>query len=135
VVGPQNYHRLPALLDRAERGDKLVDTEFAADSKFDALGPTAAAAIRRRGVSAFVTVQEGCDKFCTFCAVPYTRGAEISRPVEKIVAEVARLADAGVREITLIGQNVNAYHGTGPDGRSWRLGALLRRVAEVPGIA
>ena len=84
-------------------------------------------ATRARGVSAFVTVQEGCDKFCTFCVVPYTRGAEVSRPAAKIVAEVERLADAGVREVTLIGQNVNAYHGEGPDGRAWTLGRLLHR--------
>ena len=80
-------------------------------------------------------MQEGCDKFCTFCVVPYTRGAESSRPVSKIVAEVKRLADAGVREITLIGQNVNAYHGEGPDGRAWTVGRLLARIAEVPGVA
>jgi tRNA-2-methylthio-N6-dimethylallyladenosine synthase len=135
VVGPQNYHRLPALLGRAERGDRPVDTEFAAESKFDAIAPAGGAAIRRRGVSAFVTVQEGCDKFCTFCVVPYTRGAEISRPVEKIIAEVRHLARAGVREVTLIGQNVNAYHGEGPDGRAWTLGRLLQRVAEISGIA
>ncbi len=135
VVGPQNYHRLPALLDRAERGDKPVDTEFAAESKFDAIAPAAGAAIRRRGVTAFVTVQEGCDKFCTFCVVPYTRGAEISRPIEQIIAEVRHLARAGVREVTLIGQNVNAYHGEGPDGRTWTLGRLLQRVAEISGIA
>src|SRR5436309_6841456 len=135
VVGPQNYHRLPALLDRAAREGKLVDTEFAAESKFDALEAPRHDAIRRRGVSAFVTVQEGCDKFCTFCVVPYTRGAEVSRPVDKIVAEVAHLARAGVREVTLIGQNVNAYHGEGPGGRAWTLGRLLPRVAAVPGIA
>jgi tRNA-2-methylthio-N6-dimethylallyladenosine synthase len=135
VVGPQNYHRLPALLDRAERGGQLVDTEFATDSKFDALKPAGAEAIRRRGVSAFVTVQEGCDKFCTFCVVPYTRGAEISRPVEKIIAEVEHLARAGVREVTLIGQNVNAYHGEGPDGRAWTLGRLVHRVADLSEIA
>jgi tRNA-2-methylthio-N6-dimethylallyladenosine synthase len=135
VVGPQNYHRLPSLLDRAERGDKLIDTEFAAESKFDAIEPAARETIRRRGVSAFVTVQEGCDKFCTFCVVPYTRGAESSRPVEKILAEVRHLARAGVREVTLIGQNVNAYHGEGPDRRAWTLGRLLHRVAAVPGIA
>jgi len=85
-------------------------------------------------LTAFVTVQEGCDKFCTFCVVPYTRGAELSRPVAKILAEVERLADAGVREITLIGQNVNAYHGDGPDGRTWTLAALLMRVAEISGV-
>ena len=135
VVGPQNYHRLPALLGRAERGDKPVDTEFSAESKFDAIEPAAGGAIRRRGVTAFVTVQEGCDKFCTFCVVPYTRGAEISRPIEQIIAEVRHLARAGVREVTLIGQNVNAYYGEGPDGRTWTLGRLLQRVAEISGIA
>ena len=91
--------------------------------------------MKKRGVSAFVTVQEGCDKFCTFCVVPYTRGMETSRPVEKIAEEVARLADAGVREITLIGQNVNAYHGEGKDGRDWTLGLLLHRLADIPGVA
>jgi tRNA-2-methylthio-N6-dimethylallyladenosine synthase len=135
VVGPQNYHRLPSLIDRVEREGKLVDTELSAESKFDVLGPAGGEAIRRRGVSAFVTVQEGCDKFCTFCVVPYTRGAEVSRPVEKIIAEVRHLARAGVREVTLIGQNVDAYHGEGPDGRAWTLGRLLCRVAELPGIA
>jgi tRNA-2-methylthio-N6-dimethylallyladenosine synthase len=135
VVGPQNYHRLPELLDRAEREGAVIDTEFPLEDKFDILRPPAREAIRARGVSAFVTVQEGCDKFCTFCVVPYTRGAEVSRPVMKIVAEVERLADAGVREVTLIGQNVNAYHGEGPDGRPWTLGRLLARVAEVSGIA
>ncbi len=134
VVGPQSYHRLPELLARAQRG-KVVDTEFPVEDKFDHLAPPTRGATRARGVSAFVTVQEGCDKFCTFCVVPYTRGAEVSRPVAKIVAEIERLADAGVREITLTGQNVNAYHGEGPDGRAWTLGRLLHRVAEVPGIA
>jgi tRNA-2-methylthio-N6-dimethylallyladenosine synthase len=135
VVGPQNYHRLPGLLARAEREGAVVDTEFPVEDKFDLLKAPSRDAIRARGVSAFVTVQEGCDKFCTFCVVPYTRGAEMSRPVAKIIAEVARLADAGVREVTLIGQNVNAYHGEGPDGRPWTLGRLLARIAEVPGIA
>jgi tRNA-2-methylthio-N6-dimethylallyladenosine synthase len=135
VVGPQSYHRLPRLLARAEREGAVVDTEFPVEDKFDLLKPPAREAIRARGVSAFVTVQEGCDKFCTFCVVPYTRGAEASRPAMRIVAEVERLADAGVREVTLIGQNVNAYHGEGPDGRPWTLGRLLARVAEVPGIA
>src|SRR5262245_34231170 len=135
IVGPQSYHRLPALLARAAREGAVIDTDFPAEGKFDHLPAPSLAATRARGVSAFVTVQEGCDKFCTFCVVPYTRGAESSRPVDKILAEIERLADAGVREITLIGQNVNAYHGEGPDGRSWTLGRLLARIAEVPGIA
>jgi tRNA-2-methylthio-N6-dimethylallyladenosine synthase len=135
VVGPQSYHRLPDLLARVARGEAVVDTEFPLEDKFDVLAPPSAAATRARGVTAFVTVQEGCDKFCTFCVVPYTRGAELSRPVAQIVAEVERLADAGVREVTLIGQNVNAYHGGGPDGRPWTLGRLLHRLAEVPAIA
>src|SRR5438445_8101942 len=135
VVGPQNYRRLPGLLARAEREGAVVDTEFPVEDKFDILRAPSRAATRARGVSAFVTVQEGCDKFCTFCVVPYTRGAEVSRPVIKIVAEVERLADASVREVTLIGQNVNAYHGEGPDGAAWTLGRLLERVAELPGIA
>jgi tRNA-2-methylthio-N6-dimethylallyladenosine synthase len=135
VVGPQSYHRLPALLARAEKTGAVIDTEFSLDDKFDSLAAPSRAAIRARGTSAFLTVQEGCDKFCTFCVVPYTRGAEVSRPVDKIVAEAARLADAGVREITLIGQNVNAYHGQGPDGRPWPLGRLLMKVAEISSIA
>jgi tRNA-2-methylthio-N6-dimethylallyladenosine synthase len=134
VVGPQSYHRLPELLQRAARSGKAVDTEFPADDKFAHLAAPSTAAIRARGASAFVTVQEGCDKFCTFCVVPYTRGAELSRPVRKIVAEVEHLAAAGVREISLIGQNVNAYHGEGPDGRSWSLAQLLHRVAGTGGI-
>lgn len=135
VVGPQSYHRLPDLVARAARDGRVVDTEFPADDKFDHLAAPTAAATRARGVAAFVTVQEGCDKFCTFCVVPYTRGAEFSRPVAKIVAEVERLAEAGVREIRLIGQNVNAWHGDGPDGRAWTLARLLHRLAEVPGVA
>ena len=134
VFGPQNYHHLPELLERAARDGKAVDTEFPIDDKFDRLAAPSAAAIRSRGVSAFVTVQEGCDKFCTFCVVPYTRGAETSRPVRKIVAEIEHLAAAGVREITLIGQNVNAYHGEGPDGRPWSLDQMLRSVAAVRGV-
>src|SRR5579862_5537995 len=134
VFGPQSYHRLPQLLARAEREGTAVDTEFPNDDKFDHLAAPAPAAIRARGVSAFVTVQEGCDKFCTFCVVPYTRGAEISRPVAKIVAEAERLAQAGVREITLIGQNVNAYHGEGLNGRPWPLARLLERVGAIEGV-
>ncbi|HEY5608534.1 MAG TPA: tRNA (N6-isopentenyl adenosine(37)-C2)-methylthiotransferase MiaB [Alphaproteobacteria bacterium] len=138
VVGPQSYHRLPQLLKRAEHGKAQgtqIDTEFPVEDKFGHLAAPSRAATRKRGVSAFITVQEGCDKFCTFCVVPYTRGAELSRPVEKIVAEAERLADAGVREITLIGQNVNAYHGEDANGRPSSLGRLLHRLAEIPGIA
>ncbi len=134
VVGSQNYHRLPEMIARAQAGEKVVDTEFPVEDKFDALAAPGRDAIAKRGIAAFVTVQEGCDKFCTFCVVPYTRGAEISRPVQKIVSEVARLTDAGVREVTLIGQNVNAYHGSGPDGSPSSLGKLLQRLAQVPGI-
>ena len=134
VVGSQNYHRLPQMIARARHGERVVDTEFPVEDKFEVLAAPERSAIARRGIPAFVTVQEGCDKFCTFCVVPYTRGAEVSRPVEKIVDEVKRLAQAGVREVTLIGQNVNAYHGAGPDGRPATLGNLLRRLAQVPGI-
>jgi len=134
VVGSQNYHRLPELVARAGSDGPLVDTEFPVDDKFDHLAAPSDAAIRARGVTAFVTVQEGCDKFCSFCVVPYTRGAETSRPVNKVAAEVERLAEAGVREITLIGQNVNAYHGAGPDGRQWSLAQLLERLAQLPGV-
>ena len=134
VVGSQNYHRLPGMIARLREGERIVDTEFPVEDKFDVLTPPSRAAIAKRGVAAFVTVQEGCDKFCTFCVVPYTRGAEISRPVMKIVADVERLAAAGVREVTLIGQNVNAYHGDGEDGGPATLGHLLRRLAQVPGI-
>jgi tRNA-2-methylthio-N6-dimethylallyladenosine synthase len=134
VVGSQNYHRLPELVARAQSGEKIVDTEFPVEDKFELLAAPQRDAIRARGISAFVTVQEGCDKFCTFCVVPYTRGAEVSRPVAQIVAEVERLTAAGVREVTLIGQNVNAYHGAGENGVPSSLGKLLRRLARVPGI-
>ena len=134
VVGSQSYHRLPEMIARAESGGKIVDTEFPVEDKFERLAPPQRAAITKRGVSSFVTVQEGCDKFCTFCVVPYTRGAEVSRPVAQIVAEVERLANAGVREVTLIGQNVNAYHGQGEDGAPCSLGRLLRRLGKVPRI-
>ena len=135
VVGPQSYHRLPDLLARAAMGEAPVETEFPIEDKFDFLPAATHEKTRARGVTAFITVQEGCDKFCTFCVVPYTRGAEVSRPAAKIIAEAERLADAGVREITLIGQNVNAYHGDGPDGATWSLARLLHRIARVPGIA
>ncbi len=134
VVGSQNYHRLPDLIARMQAGEQIVDTDFPVDDKFDALAAPRPEAIARRGISAFVTVQEGCDKFCTFCVVPYTRGAEVSRPVEKIVAEAERLADAGVRELTRIGQNVTADPGQGANGHPATLGRLLRRLSDVPGI-
>lgn len=135
VVGPQSYHHLPELLKRAGSEGRAIETEFPAADKFGFLAQPKPDAIRARGISAFVTVQEGCDKFCTFCVVPYTRGAEVSRPVAKIVDDVKRLADNGVRELTLIGQNVNAYHGEGPDGKIWPLGPLLEHLATIPGIA
>jgi tRNA-2-methylthio-N6-dimethylallyladenosine synthase len=134
VVGPQSYHRLPELLREARVRPGVVDTEFPAEDKFSRLPATPPHAIRRRGVSAFVTVQEGCDKFCSFCVVPYTRGAEVSRPVAAILDEIARLADAGVREVTLLGQNVNAYHGVDRQGRAIGLAGLIRAAADVPGI-
>lgn len=134
VVGPQSYHHLPQLLARARTHGRALETEFPVEDKFGVLPPPKPAAIRARGISSFVTVQEGCDKFCTFCVVPYTRGSEMSRPVARIVEDVQRLADNGVREITLIGQNVNAYHGEGPDGRPWALGTLLMHLAGIPGI-
>ena len=134
VVGPQAYHRLPELLEQAQRR-RVVDTDLPIDDKFGHLPAPKPAAIRARGISAFVTVQEGCNKFCAFCVVPYTRGAEFSRPVAQIMAEIERLAASGVQDVTLIGQNVNAYHGEGQDGRVWGLARLMHRVAEVPGIA
>ncbi len=131
VVGPQGYQNLPALLAAArETGRPVVETEFPAEAKFATLPARTA-----RGVTAFLTVQEGCDKFCAFCVVPYTRGAEVSRPVAAVVAEAERLARAGVREITLIGQNVNAYHGLDGDGAPATLARLIDRVAALPGIA
>jgi len=135
VVGPQTYHRLPQVVKKARAGEKIVETEYAIEDKFEHLPKLEKAAVRSRGVTAFLTVQEGCDKFCTFCVVPYTRGSEVSRPVSQIVAEAERLTEAGVREITLLGQNVNAWHGEGPDGKEWGLAQLLYRLAEVPGLA
>ncbi len=154
VVGPQSYQRLPELVREVAAGRRVVETEFDVAGKFASLdrisegarhparplasrsvpGEGAFAPASPRQTSAFLTVQEGCDKFCTFCVVPYTRGAEVSRPVDAIVAEAARLAGRGVRELTLLGQNVNAWHGAGPDGSDWGLGRLLFRLAEIPGI-
>jgi tRNA-2-methylthio-N6-dimethylallyladenosine synthase len=134
VVGPQSYHRFPQLLAESRSGP-AVETEFDARAKFAALSARPSSPPRRGArVAAFLTVQEGCDKFCTFCVVPYTRGAEISRPVEAIVTEATRLAAEGVRELTLLGQNVNAWRGRGPGGTKWGLGRLLGRLAEIPGI-
>src|SRR5690625_4343696 len=133
VVGPQTYHRLPDLVTRALQGEearRLVGTEFPPESEFDSLPEES----RSAGAAAFLSVQEGCDKFCSFCVVPYTRGAEVSRPVADILAEAERLVQGGALEITLLGQNVNAYHGEGPDGREWGLGRLLHRLAEIPGL-
>lgn len=135
VVGPQSYQRLPELLRQAKAGARPVDTDFAVEEKFESLARPAPKPVAGRAVSAFVTVQEGCDKFCTFCVVPYTRGAEASRPVAQIVAETERLVAQGVREVTLLGQNVDAFHGEGPDGRDWSLARLLHRLAEIDGLA
>ncbi len=134
VVGPQSYHRLPELVRMAADGP-VIDTDFPVDDKFNHLTPPSDAKIRARGVSAFLTVQEGCDKFCSFCVVPYTRGAEASRDVEKIVAEAEALTRAGVREITLLGQNVNAFHGPGAGDEIWSLARLIERLANVEGLA
>jgi len=134
VVGPQSYHQLPALLEKARAGTKVVETEFDIEAKFGHLSERAEQPVQKRAPSAFLTVQEGCDKFCTFCVVPYTRGAEVSRSVEQIVTEAERMAAAGVREVTLLGQNVNAYHGAASDGATWGLGRLLRRLAEIDGL-
>lgn len=132
VFGPQTYHRLPEMVIQAARksGQKIIDTDFPIDDKFDTLPEERTA----QGHSAFLTVQEGCDKFCTFCVVPYTRGAEASRPVHAVTAEAAKLVSVGVREITLLGQNVNAYHGEGPDGREWTLAELIAQLAELEGL-
>ncbi len=138
VLGPQTYHRLPEMVARAtrarstkeggtRRGAGVLDTEFPPESKFDHLPAPAPG----ESVSAFLAVQEGCDKFCTFCVVPYTRGAEFSRPVAQILAEARALVAAGAREITLLGQNVNAYHGEAPDGSEWGLGRLVRHLADT----
>ncbi|RNC91394.1 MAG: tRNA (N6-isopentenyl adenosine(37)-C2)-methylthiotransferase MiaB [Oricola sp.] len=135
VIGPTTYHRLPDVVARARGGEKVVETEFAVEDKFEHLPEQQKRQVRSRGVTAFLTVQEGCDKFCTFCVVPYTRGAEVSRPVAQIVEEARRLVDAGVREITLLGQNVNAWHGEAQDGRQWGLGELLHELARIDGLA
>ncbi len=131
VVGPQSYHRLPELLARARSGEAIIETEFPEEDKFAVLPQQRAP----KAATAFLTVQEGCDKFCTFCVVPYTRGMEYSRSVAALADEARRLVERGVREITLLGQNVNAYHGEGPDGKAWPLASLIRHLAEIDGLA
>ncbi len=130
VVGPQAYHRLPAMIARASAGERVTDTDMPADAKFAALP-----ARRRSGPAAFLTVQEGCDKFCTYCVVPYTRGAEISRPHADLLAEAQRLVEAGAREITLLGQNVNAWAGEDAKGRKVGLDGLITALAALPDLA
>ncbi|MDN3562877.1 tRNA (N6-isopentenyl adenosine(37)-C2)-methylthiotransferase MiaB [Paeniroseomonas aquatica] len=131
ILGPQTYHRLPEMVARASRAaGAVIETDFPVEQKFDHLPEQAAS----QGVTAFLTVQEGCDKFCSFCVVPYTRGAEYSRPAAAVLAEARRLVAAGAREVTLLGQNVNAWHGASPGGGSWGLGRLLREMAEIPGL-
>jgi tRNA-2-methylthio-N6-dimethylallyladenosine synthase len=130
VVGPQAYHRLPAMIAEAAAGKRVTDTDMPAETKFDALPRR-----RRSGPTAFLTVQEGCDKFCTYCVVPYTRGAEVSRPHAALIDEALRLVDSGAREITLLGQNVNAWAGEDAKGRAIGLEGLIRELAEIPELA
>ena len=132
VVGPQSYHRLPELIAKLDPGarNNVIDTDMPEEVKFDFLPEE----VGHRGPAAFLSVQEGCDKFCAFCVVPYTRGAEFSRTVAQVVDETKKLVANGTKEITLLGQNVNAYHGEGPDGQSWGLGRLLHHLAEIDGV-
>ncbi|MDK3074733.1 tRNA (N6-isopentenyl adenosine(37)-C2)-methylthiotransferase MiaB [Sedimentitalea sp. JM2-8] len=130
VVGPQSYHRLPEMEAKTRQGEKALDTDFPEEDKFEKLTSRPKAA---RGPTAFLTVQEGCDKFCAFCVVPYTRGAEVSRPAERILTEARDLVERGVREITLLGQNVNAYHGAGADG-DWSLARLIWALNDIDGL-
>ncbi|MEA1617772.1 tRNA (N6-isopentenyl adenosine(37)-C2)-methylthiotransferase MiaB [Erythrobacter sp. T5W1-R] len=129
VVGPQAYHRLPAMLETATQGGRATDSDMPAIAKFDALPQR-----RKRAPAAFLTVQEGCDKFCTYCVVPYTRGAEISRPFKHLIAEAEKLVEAGAREITLLGQNVNAWTGEDDKGRAVGLDGLIRALAKLPDL-
>jgi tRNA-2-methylthio-N6-dimethylallyladenosine synthase len=131
VLGPQTYHRLPEMVAQASRaGGKVIETDFPPEDKFDHLPESATP----QGVTAFLTIQEGCDKFCSFCVVPYTRGAEQSRSAATILREARHLVAQGAREITLLGQNVNAWHGEAPDGSTWGLGRLLREFSEIPDL-
>ncbi|MBY5934242.1 tRNA (N6-isopentenyl adenosine(37)-C2)-methylthiotransferase MiaB [Tateyamaria omphalii] len=131
VVGPQSYHRLPEMEAKTRAGEKALDTDFPEEDKFEKLKRRPKA---QRGPTAFLTVQEGCDKFCAFCVVPYTRGAEVSRPVDRILTEARDLVERGVREITLLGQNVNAYHGAGSDGSDYTLAKLIWDLDKVDGL-
>ncbi len=134
VLGPQTYHRLPEMVARAARaGGAVIETDFPAEQKFDFL-PDTAAPQTPGNLTAFLTIQEGCDKFCSFCVVPYTRGAEVSRSVTSVLAEARRMVESGVQDISLLGQNVNAYHGTGPDGEVWDLARLAYALATIPGL-
>jgi tRNA-2-methylthio-N6-dimethylallyladenosine synthase len=132
VVGPQAYHNLPAMMKDVAQGNRPVNTDFPLEDKFEHLPKGATS--RQRAPAAFLTVQEGCDKFCAFCVVPYTRGAEVSRPAMRIIDEAKALVDSGVRDITLLGQNVNAYHGDGPHG-GYSLARLIAALAEIEGLA
>jgi tRNA-2-methylthio-N6-dimethylallyladenosine synthase len=131
VVGPQSYHRLPDMEAKTRKGKKILDTDFPEEDKFEKLKSRPKG---RRAPAAFLTVQEGCDKFCAFCIVPYTRGAEVSRPVQRIIDEARDLVERGVREITLLGQNVNAYHGMGSDGSDYTLAKLIWDLEKVDGL-
>ncbi|MDG1181928.1 MAG: tRNA (N6-isopentenyl adenosine(37)-C2)-methylthiotransferase MiaB [Tateyamaria sp.] len=131
VVGPQSYHRLPEMESKVRSGNKALDTDFPEEDKFERLKNRPKA---KRGPTAFLTVQEGCDKFCAFCVLPYTRGAEVSRPASRIIDEARDLVERGVREITLLGQNVNAYHGSGPDGSDYTLAKLIWDLDKVDGL-
>lgn len=130
IVGPQAYHRLPQILNDVENGKKIIDTEYSTEDKFKHLPAPQKKLVAKRGVAAFLTVQEGCDKFCTFCVVPYTRGAQISRPIQQIIDEAKILIEAGVKELTLLGQNVNAWQ----DETGHGLGFLIAELAKLPNI-
>ena len=131
VVGPQSYHRLPAMEARVRSGKTALDTDFPEEDKFEKLKGRGKAT---HAPSAFLTVQEGCDKFCAFCVVPYTRGAEVSRPATRVLTEARELVERGVREVTLLGQNVNAYHGVGEEGADYTLARLIKELAKIDGL-
>lgn len=132
ILGPQTYHRLPKMIiDAAREAGNIIETDFPTESKFDFLPVPK----ENTGYSAFLTIQEGCDKFCSFCVVPYTRGAETSRSVQSILEEARHLCEIGVKEITLLGQNVNAYHGEGMDGKTWTLAQLAEKLSLIPGLS